>query len=371
MTCEWFGVCGGCRLPLSYNDQLSTKKAIYFETLAGLSLPEPEIFTSPESHFRNRGEFRVWHEESGGLALAMYKPHGKGVLSVSRCPVTHRRFDAHIQEMLNFMTDSPLSAGRLFQLDYLANTDGSEMVMTLIYHKPMAEGWDEAASEFCERFGVSLIGRSKGIKKIVGQDYVTERVEALGRTWRYKQIEGSFTQPNGYANRAMINWALKHTPQTKGDFLELYCGNGNFTLPLSTRFEQTVAIEISKSSLAAAGENAAANGIENIFFARMGAEEFAQAFDRVRPFNRLSDLDLDSLNFQAALVDPPRAGLDPDSLALAGRMPKMIYVSCNPKTLARDLRLLEKTHTVKALALFDQFPYTPHLESAVVLERKQ
>ncbi|MGE4296338.1 MAG: methyltransferase domain-containing protein, partial [Campylobacterales bacterium] len=238
------------------------------------------------------------------------------------------------------------------------------------YHKPMAEGWDEAATAFCERFNVSLIGRSKGVKKVVGRDYVTETVEIEGRLWTYKQIEGSFTQPNGYANRAMIGWALKHTPKTGGDFLELYCGNGNFTLPLSTRFGRAVAIEISKSSLAAARENAEKNGVDNIFFARMGAEEFAQAIAKVRPFNRLSDLDLDSLNFQAALVDPPRAGLDPDSLALASQMPKMIYVSCNPETLARDLRLLENTHRVKALALFDQFPYTPHLESAVVLERK-
>lgn len=370
MTCEWFGVCGSCRLPLSYNDQLNAKKAAYFETMAGLNLPEPEIFISPESHFRNRAEFRIWHEESGGLALAMYKSHGKGLLSVSRCPVTHKRFDENIQEMLNFMTDSPLSAGRLFELDYLVSTDGSEMVITLIYHKPMADGWDEAALTFCDRFKVSLIGRSKGVKKVVGRDYVTETVEIEGRLWTYKQIEGSFTQPNGYANRAMIGWALSHTPQTGGDFLELYCGNGNFTLPLSTRFDHAVAIEISKSSLAAARENAEKNGVDNIFFARMGAEEFAQAMAKTRPFNRLSDLDLDSLNFQAALVDPPRAGLDPDSLALASQMPKMIYVSCNPETLARDLRLLEKTHTVKALALFDQFPYTPHLESAVVLERK-
>ena len=371
MTCDWFDICGSCRLPLAYEEQLRVKTEAYFKTLSGIELPQAKIFKSPESHFRNRGEFRVWHEASGGLALAMYKAHGKGLLSISRCPVTPVWFDSKIQEMLNFMLGTPLADARLFELDYLSSTDGSDRVITLIYHKPMAEGWEAAAEAFCQRFDVSLIGRSKGVKKVVGRDYVIEKIEAAGRRWVYKQVEGSFTQPNGHANRAMIGWAMENTPQTGGDFLELYCGNGNFTLPLSTRFDRAVAIEISKSSLATARENAKTNGCENIFFARMGAEEFAQAMAGVRPFNRLAGLDLESLDFQAVLVDPPRAGLDPDSLALACKMPHMIYVSCNPETLARDLRLLASTHRVKALALFDQFPYTHHLESAVVLERKE
>ncbi len=369
MTCEWFGECGSCRLPLEYDNQFKVKQARFFEALEGIALPEAQLFSSPAAHFRNRAEFRIWRENAGGIALAMYRQGGKGVLPISRCPITQRRFDEMLPELLAHLADSPLVEAKLFELDFLSSSDGRDMVLTLIYHRPLPEGWHAAAEALAERFGVSVIGRAKRVKEVIGRDWIEERVDLEDRTWCYKQVEGGFTQPNGAINRAMIGWVLDQA-QPGGDLLELYCGNGNFTLPLSTRFKKTVAIEINKTALAAARENAERNGVaERIFFARMGAEEFARAMAKERRFNRLRDLDLETLSFEAAFVDPPRSGLDETSLALVAQMERIYYISCSPESLARDLRALAATHRVRALALFDQFPYTYHLESGVVLER--
>ena len=102
----------------------------------------------------------------------------------------------------------------------------------------------------------------------------------------------------------------------------------------------------------------------------MDAAEFAAAYNNEREFVRLKDLDLMALNIQTVFVDPPRAGLDSASLDLIKNFKNIIYISCNPQTLFRDLKLLDKTHKIVKTALFDQFAYTPHLEAGVILEPK-
>ena len=111
--------------------------------------------------------------------------------------------------------------------------------------------------------------------------------------------------------------------------------------------------------------------ISNIEFARLSSEEFTQALEGTREFRRLADIDLASYNFSTVFVDPPRAGLDEGTCKLIERFERIVYISCNPDTLARDLSTLCQTHTLTALALFDQFPYTHHRECGVVLERKR
>ena len=102
----------------------------------------------------------------------------------------------------------------------------------------------------------------------------------------------------------------------------------------------------------------------------MSSEEFTQALNRERPFRRLADIDLDSYNFSTILVDPPRAGLDEDTVKLISRFDNIVYISCNPQTLAENLKQICLTHQIESAAVFDQFPWTAHLESGVLLKRK-
>lgn len=168
----------------------------------------------------------------------------------------------------------------------------------------------------------------------------------------------------------MIEWACVALGQRDDDLLELYCGNGNFTLPFATQVRRVLATEISKTSVAAAQANIAANGIDNLVIARLSAEEFTQALNKVRAFQRLKDIDLDSYDFGTLFVDPPRAGMDPDTCELARRFDRILYVSCNPETLAQNIAQLHDTHRITRCALFDQFPWTHHMESGVLLERR-
>jgi len=91
----------------------------------------------------------------------------------------------------------------------------------------------------------------------------------------------------------------------------------------------------------------------------------------VRPFRRLAHINLADYQFTTVLVDPPRAGLDADTIKLIQRFDNIVYISCNPDTLAANLQLLCETHTIIRTALFDQFPYTHHMESGILLKRKQ
>ena len=102
------------------------------------------------------------------------------------------------------------------------------------------------------------------------------------------------------------------------------------------------------------------------------AEELGEALRGVRPFRRLQQdgIDLATYDFDTVFVDPPRAGIDAATLALIDRYPRILYISCNPETLAANLHTLSQTHRIRACALFDQFPFTPHIESGVVLVRK-
>ena len=121
----------------------------------------------------------------------------------------------------------------------------------------------------------------------------------------------------------------------------------------------------------AAVDNLKLNDVENVEFARLSAEEMTLAMTGTRRFRRLTNLQrpLEDYELRTVFVDPPRAGLDPGTLALVKGFDEILYISCNPLTLIDNLKTLTKTHTIEALAFFDQFPYTPHLECGVHLKQ--
>ena len=184
------------------------------------------------------------------------------------------------------------------------------------------------------------------------------------------QTENAFTQPNAAINQQMITWAMHAVGTSSHDLLELYCGNGNFTLPLATQFEHVLATEISKRSVASAQTAAQMNKVDNVAFVRMSSEEFSEALKGDVEKRRLQDIDLTSYDFGTVLVDPPRAGLDDLTLNVVSEYQRILYISCNPETLIQNIEALSDKFDVTKAALFDQFPYTHHIEAGVLLERK-
>jgi len=163
---------------------------------------------------------------------------------------------------------------------------------------------------------------------------------------------------------------MKHFKDASGDLLELYCGAGNFTIPFAKIFDKVLATEISKSSINAAKTNMKLNDVRNIEFVRMSVEEFTEALDGVREFRRMKDIDIESYNIESIFVDPPRSGMDETSCKFSARYKHILYISCNPETLVRDLEILTQTHDIVDMALFDQFPYSHHVEMGVKLIQK-
>lgn len=355
--------------PEHYDDQLADKVATIEHAFAPLDIPAIEVFDSPRSHYRLRAEFKIWQQD-GQAHYAMYeKGEYKKPYIIDGFPVGAERINQLMPRLLAEINANEMLRKKLFSAEFLTTLSGDALV-TLLYHKPLDEQWEQAARDLRTSLGVDLIGRSRKQKITLERDYVNETLNVDGKPFHYKQIEGGFTQPNGAVCEKMLAWAVAASKGCSGDLLELYCGNGNFTLPLAQNFDRVLATEISKTSVEAALHNAELNRIENVAIARMSSEEFTQAMDKVRPFRRLAHIDLDSYNFTTLFVDPPRAGLDPDTLALARRFDRIIYISCNPNTLLDNLQALSNTHQVDRFAVFDQFPYTDHLECGAILSRR-
>lgn len=353
----------------AYLEQLQAKRARLQDLLSAFNAPEPQMFASAEQHFRLRAEFRIWRD-GDQRHYAMMTPGDKRTpIYVDDFPIASELINQLMPRVKAAWSNSEALSNRLFQVEFLTTLSG-EALITLCYHRPLDEAWLAAAEQLAADLGVSIIGRSRGKRTVIGRDYVLEQLEVASRVFSYRQPEGAFTQPNGAMNAQMLNWAYEALGEQADDLLELYCGNGNFTLPLSTRVRRVLATEISKSSVNAALANLADNQIENIELVRLSAEELTQALNKVREFRRLANVDLDSYTFGTVFVDPPRAGMDQDTCELIRRFPRILYISCNPETLAENIHQLSDTHRIVKTALFDQFPWTDHIESGVLLERR-
>ena len=355
--------------PELYEEQLLDKEEILLELFEPFSTPTLEVFDSPKANYRMRAEFKIWHE-GNEVHYAMFKSgEYRKPYVIDGFPVASEHINEVMPRLLEALNKSELLKRRLFQAEFL-NTLTRDMVITLIYHKPLSDEWEEEARNLSAALGVSVIGRSRKQKRVIGRDHVQEQLNVQGRPFYYQQVEASFTQPNAKVCEKMLEWALDCAGTDERDLLELYCGNGNFTIPLSTRFRHVVATEISKTSVNSALCNVQTNQVENVTVVRMSSEEFSEAMDGVRTFRRLEGIELDALDFSTVLVDPPRAGLDDHTVEIVSRYERIIYISCNPHTLKGNLETLTKTHEIKRFALFDQFPYTHHMECGVLLSRK-
>jgi tRNA (uracil-5-)-methyltransferase len=361
-------------LPIEqYDAQLAEKVARLQSMMAPFAAPEPEVFRSPVSHYRMRAEFRIWHDEDD-LYHIMFESQTKQRIRVNSFPAASSLINALMPAMLDGVRDVPALRYKLFQIDYLT-TMSNQAVVSMLYHRKLSEEWQQHAEVLRDKlraqgFNVHLIGRATKTKIELDQDFIDERLPVAGKEMIYRQVENSFTQPNAAMNIHMLEWALDATKDSKGDLLELYCGNGNFSLALARNFNRVLATEIAKPSVAAAQYNIAANQIENVQIIRMAAEDFTQAMNGVREFRRLQGIDLKSYQCETIFVDPPRSGLDADTVKMVQSYPRILYISCNPQTLCENLETLTQTHNVSRLALFDRFPYTHHMECGVWLTRK-
>ena len=359
--------------PEKYAELLTEKSDRIRTQFAEFNPPELEVFDSPDSHYRMRAEFRVWHQGEDTyyvmFDIGEDPKKDRKVVRMDQFPVASTLINRLMAELMAEVKATPELRRKLFQVEFLTSLSG-EALITMIYHRALGEEWEQLARALQDKLGASIIGRSRKQRIVLDKDYVIESLKVGERTLEYQQVENSFTQPNAVVCEKMLSWAVDVTRDTGGDLVELYCGNGNFTLALAENFNQVVATEISKTSVRSAQFNIERNGISNVQVARVSSEEFSEALAGKTQLRRLSDMALEQKNFTTVLVDPPRAGLDEATVEQVAHYDHIVYISCNPDTLHENLKQLTKTHRVERFAMFDQFPYTHHTESGVFLVRK-
>lgn len=352
-----------------YLQQLREKHDQTLQQFSQLGVRDLEVFSSPAQHYRMRAEFKAWHQDDQ-VHYAMFRADkSRQVYTVENYPPGSPAIQALMPQLRAVLNADECLRRKLFQLEFLTTSTGDALV-TLIYHRPLDDAWREQATRLADQLNIQVVGRSRNQKLVINRDYVLEKFQVGQRLFEYQQLEGSFTQPNAKICADMLNWAVRHSSGFGGDLLELYCGNGNFTLPLSRNFGRVLATEVAKPGIQSALDNCRRNQIDNIAFVRMSSEDISGALNQVRAYERLKHIDLEDYDFSTVFVDPPRAGLDPVTLSLLQQFTHVIYISCNPTTLKENLLTLMPTHAIERMALFDQFPFTEHRECGVILRRR-
>lgn len=366
----------------TYEQQLTAKTSRLTAEFKNLfNVPAPEIFTSDQIHYRMRAKFCIYLEgDTVRYYMVDTSDQNKRKAFLKQFPTASVLINRLMPVIAELISGNAELTRKFFEINFLTTLSG-EALITLLYHRKLDEAWIEAArnllKQLRERFPdnvINIIGRALKQKILLDTDCVYETLTVNGRKYRYQQVENSFTQPNAHVSEKMLTWVQDNTRGLSDtDLLELYCGNGNFSIALSGNFRKILATEISKTSVESAQINIAMNNVTNLKIIRLSAEEFTEALNKKREFNRLknNNVNLDDYSCRAVLVDPPRAGLDPDTIDLLKRYEIIIYISCNPVTLMDNLKSLTETHDISRFAFFDQFPYTEeHIESGVILTRK-
>lgn len=356
--------------PQNYDQQLSDKANRLKELFKGWETPELEVFQSPKSHYRMRAEFRVWHEDDRSFFAMFKKEDPRKPVCVEDFPIAAELINDLMDKVISAIHEDPELRFKLFQVEFLTTKAGDALI-TLIYHRQLNETWEERGRHWQQQWGVPVIGRARKQRLVLDRDFVNEKLNINGREFSFRQYENGFTQPNAFVCEDMVSWAVKHTANSQqGDLMEMYCGNGNFSIPMAENFKKALGTEISRTSVKCANENIELNQRTNLKIARMASEDLSKAWLHNEPNRRFNEFGIDGYNFDTVLVDPPRAGLDEDSVELLKRFNRIVYISCNPNTLIDNLEGLKEEYNLTAFAFFDQFPYTDHMEAGVILERK-
>jgi 23S rRNA (uracil1939-C5)-methyltransferase len=388
--CSHTGACGGCVYQeLAYEAQLEAKARQVRENLiriARVRPPEPKPpLAAPELfHYRNKMEFsfspRSW-DPSGlpehpapGPALGLHvRGRFDAIFDIVDCALTTPEVNA----LVAFVRDEARSrgiagyhgrdlTGVLRHLLVRSSRGSGEWLVALIVHHEVP-GLREIAELARERFpqiagfllwinaGLATVARAEEEILLYGRDRIVERVCDL----EFELSASSFFQTNSAAAEGLLT-TIREMARPARTLLDLYCGVGTLGLGLAGSCERLIGIESIPSAVADAGRNAKRNGIHHATFETASVEGWIPRAREIRP--------------EVVICDPPRAGMHPKALAGLASVspPTIIYVSCNPATLARDLcDLAADGYVAERMRILDLFPHTPHVETVVLLTRGQ
>lgn len=361
-VCAYFGDCGGCQWQfLPYAAQLDAKVQIFTELLtrqAGIAdVPLCAPLSAPDPwHYRGRAQFKC-HATAAGLVIGFYRRNSHHVVAIDTCPILADRLNQALAFLRQHLPSAP-AARQISQIDVQVGADGRLRAMLIF----QGEAPDRLLSFLAPLFAAEKIalaiqyGHKKALQVAADEDDLFISVAEPPLALRYRA--GGFVQVNQAQNRQLVAQVLRDAGDLRGRrVLDLYCGIGNFSLPLARWAGQVVGVEEYGPAIADAQRNATQARLDNCSFHARDAVGAATA--------------LWGDGFDLVLLDPPRSGAA-EVVAELVRLcpPRIIYVSCDPATLARDLKvLIEGGYRLVATRVVDMFPQTFHIESISLLER--
>ncbi len=365
--CAHAHLCGGCSLQhLATDAQIRHKEQVMIEQFHhfGAVLPpqlEPPLLDNTEG-YRRKARLGVRYVMKRDEVLVGFREKSSNFLTaIDRCVVLDPRVGERITELKGLLRN--LQAHRdIAQIEVAIGDDGVALVVRNLL--PLAQGDLDALLDYAKARDLQLYLQPGGPSTVhriwpeQGEDRLSYRLEQFGVTLKFHPTD--FTQVNAGINRKMVARALDWLdPQPHERVLDLFCGLGNFTLPLATRAGSVVGVEGDEAMVVRGRENALFNQLQNVTFygADLQADFTTEAWAKE--------------GFDKILIDPPRSG----ALEVVQYLPKfgakrIVYVSCNPATLARDAGVLvAQGYRLLKAGVMDMFPHTTHVESIALFEK--
>jgi 23S rRNA (uracil1939-C5)-methyltransferase len=362
-ACPVFGECGGCQWQmLPYAAQLEHKEQIFRDALQRQCGVDPQriapILASPDQwYYRSRVQFKCRALSDGTLAIGFYRHASHFVIDIDSCPVAAPAFNKLLPALRELLQRTPYAA-QVSQIDMEIGA-GESVRLVLHYAGDNAAGLAESLRHLQKIQPLAIFlktGPKSNLRHVEGPAEL--KIEVDSPTLELAYGAGGFAQINLTQNQRMVAEALRlAAPEADWRVLDLYCGMGNFSLPFARRVESLVAVEEHAGSIRQGKSNARHNRLTNVDFVARPAEGAYAAFAGKR-------------GFDLVILDPPRAGAKEVVVdLLRQRVKRILYVSCDPMTLARDLKLLlAGGYRVIESRPLDMFPQTYHLESLTLLE---
>lgn len=359
--CALAGQCGGCTLQhLPHAEQVALKQRTLAEQLQRQAGLQPEQWAAPlvgeEFAYRRRARLAVrWDPAQRHLAVGFRAAASQAIVDVEQCPV----LVPALQRLLDGLPALLRSLDKPRALGHVELFHGSQTALLLRHTAALGEADLQRLRQFCAAQQAQLWLHGEGQPVADQPAPLGYRVQPGDLELRYQP--GDFVQVNAPLNQAMIEQALDWlAPQPDERVLDLFCGLGNFALPLARRAASVVAVEGVASMVERARENACDNQLNNLAFYQsdLAAELASQPWA--------------AHGFAAVLLDPPRDGALACVQHMAAlRAQRVLYVSCNPATLARDAQVLAgQGYRLQRAGMIDMFPQTAHVEAMALFVRQ-
>jgi len=367
--CKHFPRCGGCTVQhLEHGAQVSFKEKQLLESLERSGMQPKSLLpalSGPQWAYRRRARLAVQRAKDGNVLVGFHNPGSRRIEPISECHVLAEPLAAIVVGLPEWLTAFPPGI-RLFEVELLSADNGLAIAIEasrVPSATELAQMLATLSACIADAASAQLWWKASNQSTFSRLDAGSEALEiALIDDVKLQVQPGQFVQVNGEINRQMIDQVLSLLRTKKSDrkslAVDLFCGTGNFSLPLAAHFDRVVGIEGLEGLVRSATENAQRNNLSNVEFMVSDLSDWAG----MRKLKEKIDL---------VLLDPPRNGAAGVMPWIVKAKPKqVIYISCHPSTMVRDAKLLtEAGYSLSAAGVMDMFPHTAHVEAIALFEK--